>query len=493
MRIPIFDATEDAYWWVLCTEKYFKLWSTPETLKMTVAGLAMKGPALTWWLHWYPCHRWVDWDSFTTIFLWQFKPEWRVVLPLPDDKEELEDEPQQLVQGDSIGQQPTMEDERINDSNQFSSSHVVSDLDLALSIEDFIVQSSIPAEIPLHTPLFVDPENKDGDNMIIDTVPVVVAERKEPVAAVGDFVVPDLVSDSDLAFVTFPPPPHKPSESELSALSHDSSKTTRPPLFQSPETHPTPPKPPRPPDCVSILISPSLPTSETTAKTISVLVLSSPPPEHIHSSQPHAKIEPHFHHRGFHNDVDFAIPPKPPDLVVIRTLSTFLQCWWKQFVQHYKKEGEVIIVQIETIAAILFHNFAIGHNCSLSGGIWLELIFLATDEKSTFSYALYVNDTGSSCGVYVYPYLHVCYYDPGGICYPHHASNFGDDIIVDGFAFDIWPESDGFMDDIITHKFTKWSEGTSEYEQSSTVSMYKFELIRVVNPFGYIASPYGYT
>jgi hypothetical protein len=50
MRIPIFDTIEDVYWWVLCTEKYFKLWSTPQTLKMTVAALALKGPALTWWM-----------------------------------------------------------------------------------------------------------------------------------------------------------------------------------------------------------------------------------------------------------------------------------------------------------------------------------------------------------------------------------------------------------------------------------------------------------
>ncbi|GAU42314.1 hypothetical protein TSUD_140510 [Trifolium subterraneum] len=88
MRIPIFDATEDAYWWVLCTEKYFKQWLTPETLKMTVAGLAMKGPALTWWLQWYPRHPSMNWDVFTTVFLWNFKPEWRVILPLPNDETE---------------------------------------------------------------------------------------------------------------------------------------------------------------------------------------------------------------------------------------------------------------------------------------------------------------------------------------------------------------------------------------------------------------------
>jgi hypothetical protein len=42
MMIPVFDGEIDAYWWVLCTEIYFKHWFTPDTLKMTVVGLARK-------------------------------------------------------------------------------------------------------------------------------------------------------------------------------------------------------------------------------------------------------------------------------------------------------------------------------------------------------------------------------------------------------------------------------------------------------------------
>jgi hypothetical protein len=102
MVIPVFDCEIDAYWWVLCTEKYFKRWDIPETEKMAVAAIAMKGPALTSWLRWYPRHPWVTWDAFTSVFLWQFKPEWRVILPSPDDEEDLEFEPQQLQQGDSV-------------------------------------------------------------------------------------------------------------------------------------------------------------------------------------------------------------------------------------------------------------------------------------------------------------------------------------------------------------------------------------------------------
>ncbi|MCI47475.1 hypothetical protein A2U01_0068717, partial [Trifolium medium] len=29
----------------------------------------------------------MNWDEFTTVFLWQFKPEWRVILTLQEDEE----------------------------------------------------------------------------------------------------------------------------------------------------------------------------------------------------------------------------------------------------------------------------------------------------------------------------------------------------------------------------------------------------------------------
>jgi hypothetical protein len=96
MVFTVFDCEIDAYWWVLCTEKYFKRWDIPETKKMAVAAIAMKGPALTWWLRWYPRHLWMNWDEFTSVFLWQFKLEWRVILPVPDDEEEAIPEPSLL-------------------------------------------------------------------------------------------------------------------------------------------------------------------------------------------------------------------------------------------------------------------------------------------------------------------------------------------------------------------------------------------------------------
>jgi len=55
----------------------------------------------------------------------------------------------------------------------------------------------------------------------------------------------------------------------------------------------------------------------------------------------------------------------------------------KLFVQHHmeKEDEQVIIVQINIRATILFHNLDICHNCSVS---------------------LVVRDTGSSCPIYAY-------------------------------------------------------------------------------------------
>lgn len=50
MVILVFDGKVDAYWWVLCTDQYFKRWGTLEAEKMAVVAIAMKGCALTWWL-----------------------------------------------------------------------------------------------------------------------------------------------------------------------------------------------------------------------------------------------------------------------------------------------------------------------------------------------------------------------------------------------------------------------------------------------------------
>lgn len=85
----IFDGSnEDAYWWILSTESYFRATGKSEMAKMMVAALAMRGEALKWWLWWSDRHPQSDWDTFTTALLWHFKPEWRHLLPVLDEETE---------------------------------------------------------------------------------------------------------------------------------------------------------------------------------------------------------------------------------------------------------------------------------------------------------------------------------------------------------------------------------------------------------------------
>ncbi|MCI49513.1 hypothetical protein A2U01_0070757, partial [Trifolium medium] len=62
---------------------------------------------------------------------WKFKPEWRVILHLPDDEEDIEFESQQLAQGVIVVEQSIAAEERINDFNQHSSSLEVADPEIA--------------------------------------------------------------------------------------------------------------------------------------------------------------------------------------------------------------------------------------------------------------------------------------------------------------------------------------------------------------------------
>jgi len=158
---------------------------------------------------------------------------------------------------------------------------------------------------------------------------------------------------------------------------------------------------------------------------------------------------------------------EPSVCVVVQTLSSFVLSRSKLSVPHCsdKEEEQVVLIQTDIASVILFLYGDVWIKCPLVSGLWLELIFLATVGTFVFSYDFFVIDTGSSCGVY--PYLHVCYYDPGDICFPHHASNFGNDIIVDGsFEFGIWAKSDSFKDDSMLEKILNWMAGTYDYGQT---------------------------
>ncbi|CAK8538500.1 unnamed protein product [Lathyrus sativus] len=88
MTILLFNGEEDAYWWILCFEKFFKKHGTPESLKVLKAVGALRGSALKWWIWCSRVHHKYSWDKFTTTLLWRFKPEWRNFLP-----EDEEDDP----------------------------------------------------------------------------------------------------------------------------------------------------------------------------------------------------------------------------------------------------------------------------------------------------------------------------------------------------------------------------------------------------------------
>jgi len=84
--ISIFDGSEDAYWWLICSEKSFNSRGLSDAWKLIETVLAMRGSALTWWLGWSHRNPNSNWESFTIAFLWQFHPEFRDVLPLPEDE-----------------------------------------------------------------------------------------------------------------------------------------------------------------------------------------------------------------------------------------------------------------------------------------------------------------------------------------------------------------------------------------------------------------------
>jgi hypothetical protein len=98
MELLVFDGRYDAYFWVLCVDKFCKVRGISEKEKMVLAATAMSGSALKWWNWWSPRHPGVNWNMFTISLLWHFKPEDRCILPIVDDEEEPDQEVYPLVE-----------------------------------------------------------------------------------------------------------------------------------------------------------------------------------------------------------------------------------------------------------------------------------------------------------------------------------------------------------------------------------------------------------
>jgi hypothetical protein len=111
MGISVFDGEDDSYCWVLCVEKFFKEQGTTSEMKLSTAVTALRGRAHQWWLWRSQRHPPTCWEMFTTVFLWRFKPEWRPILPIDNEKEEPGLELQQPKQGNNIHPQSLVADE----------------------------------------------------------------------------------------------------------------------------------------------------------------------------------------------------------------------------------------------------------------------------------------------------------------------------------------------------------------------------------------------
>ena len=73
MELSLFYGNEDAYWWILCIERYSKETRISELAKMMVVALTMQGRSL-------------QWRTFTTALLWRLNSKWQHLLQVLDEE-----------------------------------------------------------------------------------------------------------------------------------------------------------------------------------------------------------------------------------------------------------------------------------------------------------------------------------------------------------------------------------------------------------------------
>ncbi|KEH40883.1 uncharacterized protein [Medicago truncatula] len=82
-EISVFDGiNNDAYWWVLCNDRYFATNGTSGWKKLIEAVPTLCGCAHQWWYHRHP-H--ASWEFFSDALIWHFYLDFHEVLPHPDE------------------------------------------------------------------------------------------------------------------------------------------------------------------------------------------------------------------------------------------------------------------------------------------------------------------------------------------------------------------------------------------------------------------------
>ncbi|KAK2435607.1 hypothetical protein QL285_020653 [Trifolium repens] len=269
MKLSIFDGSEDAYWWIICSEKSFNSRNrrVSDAERFMECSFAMKGSALTWWLSWYLANPNRSWDSFTCALLWHFKPEWKPILPIEGEEEEpTENEkvPEQLEEESAFiasVQEQTEEPKKLVDGGDLQ---IIQKEDKEKEQDsethrDFL-STSLSLKPPLKPPppppfrksllLLPPPEPPDlkSPSKIVSAPPPVLRPPSKPPYPPPGMVIaqslhstpppqdpPDLKSVSDEVLAPLTPPPSKPSDKVL--------------LLFTPSSEPPPP--PKPPDLIS--------------------------------------------------------------------------------------------------------------------------------------------------------------------------------------------------------------------------------------------------
>ncbi|XP_058763105.1 uncharacterized protein LOC131636510 isoform X2 [Vicia villosa] len=92
--LPIFDGTEDAYWWLIQLDRYFEAnrWISEKMKVDWVTLFALRGEASLWWYSWKKNHQSATWKEFEMAFIKNFIPDLWDMLEVAEDEENQGDD-----------------------------------------------------------------------------------------------------------------------------------------------------------------------------------------------------------------------------------------------------------------------------------------------------------------------------------------------------------------------------------------------------------------